>query len=118
MQALRLVVLILVILGLDVSMLAVTCLQHWYQGHFEMHHSIFELYGNQKHAEPLGDDEDDCQLTSATEEMLLVLVECMPCLMPEQALLQPDHPIESFIAASSLVVLKIHHSPPVKPPTL
>jgi len=116
-RALRLVVLGLVILGLNVSMLVVTCLQHLYQGRFEMHHSIFELYGNHKHAEPLGED-DDCQLTSATDHLLLAPIECDPCLMPAQALLSADQPFESFIAASHIAVLKIYHSPPVKPPTL
>lgn len=117
MGALRLVIAILMILGLDVSMLAVTCLQHWYQGRLDAHHSIFELKGGHHHSEPLG-EEGNCQLTSADDHLLLTLTECKPFLMPAQAPLPPDQPFESFIAASPLAVLKIYHSPPVKPPTL
>lgn len=112
------IVIALVILGLHVSMLTVTCLQHWYHELSESHHSIFEmLHDNHQHSKPLG-EEDHCQLMSATEKMLLVLVECKPCVMPVLALLPPNHPSERFTPISPLVVLKVYHSPPVKPPTL
>ncbi len=113
-------ILVLLILGLDVSMLAVTCLQHLYQGRFEAHHSIFDLQGEHHHSEPLSDEaDDDCKLTSASnDDMLLVPVEHKPCLPVEQAVLFADQPFESLITSSPLGILKIYHSPPVKPPTL
>lgn len=117
MRLVRLVVLILVILGLGVSMLDVTCLQHWYQGRFDAYHSIFEFKGGHQHSEPLG--EDDCRLTSAShDDMLLTPVKCDPGVMPTQTLLSADQPFESFTPASPLAALKVYHSPPFKPPTL
>lgn len=117
-DALRVVVIILTVASLSLSTLAVTCLQHLYQGRLESHHSIFELAGDHQHSEPLSEDEDDCQLTSSTDHLLLTLAECKPCLMSEQALLSADQPCERFIVESPIAVLKVYHSPPVKPPTL
>ena len=115
-QALPLVLLFLIV-GLSVSMFPGTCLQHWYQGRFEAHHSIFEINANHKHSEPLSEEGHDCHITSAVDHLLLVLFECQPCVMPAQALLPLDQPWERLTPASPLAVFKGYHSPPVKPPT-
>ena len=96
-------------------MLAVTCLQHWYQGRFEAHHSIFELKGSPQQSEG---EEDNYRLTSANDYLLSASANYEPGLMPAPTPLPAAEPFEGFIATLPTVVLSLSHSPPVKPPTL